>query len=1194
MGNGSSNRNMELALRIRADLDQAVAEVAEFDAGLGKVATSAKKASDALGKVDTAGLAKVEQAANDAATSLQREAETADQSAERIRAMVQASLEYRRALDEQITASQTAGKATATAGEASVAQEAAVRKATEAAFASQAATTAQIESIGELHSRIERGARSNEDLADTEQLLDRAVRAGLVSSEEQLQMFDALDKQEKQLVATRQKEEQQVQALVRAYDPATAALEKLTRDEAQLKKAVDEGTLSREKYNRAMVGITAQRTQWEQYSAGVAKTSKNLDALNLSAREVRTSLAGVATSLAQGNVSGAGSALLNLGSRGIASFGLLGVAIGGAVATLGLFAAASYASYQENRQLELSLIASGNAAGTYSGHLAEVRNSTAEATGEYGDAQKAVIGLAASGKIAADQLETATAAALNLSELTGDSIEQTTDKIIRLATAPSAMLQELNDQYHFLTLEVYENVRSLEEQGNQTDATRVAVEEFARVHQQRVEEARERAGALEKAWHAVKASVMSAWQAIKDVGREDAEARIAAGQRGIAQRQSNIEGIAGLASTGAISPENARKSIQVQRDAIARERELIAAWQGKADAVAASAKEEAAQQAVQDKGIAATAQIQQQLDSGAPKAEKLAKAVEKVKKQFLDLRAAAEAGNSDSSLLTDVVFGADGSIRGGAFDKAIKGLQDQFKERTRKPAKPKKTDAERAEESGQRELDNLAKQVALLGDLEEGEKKASEAARIRYEIEEGAYKNASPALQQQLVDQAQLLDSERDRVESAKKLVDVHLQIARLQGTGGNAELAKTNAELERLRVSLDNVGKAAEAADVAKLMNLNTAAAGLKDLQQTYDQTMGQINLEQQRIQVEQQAGLLTEAGAQQKIVDLYKSKLGTLRELVPQMRAAAIALGDPQALANVERIELQLQEMSNTTNLLQTTIANTFQGAFQNLLNSLIMQTVSLGDAVRAFFADIAQGLADFASQQLSQKLTNLVMSKFADTATDTAGAAATSAAAAALATAGTTVVAGATATTASATALGAAGGGMVAGAAAVTLAATQLQAAAAALLVANAAGGVGFATGGYTGPGGKYQKAGTVHKGEVVHRAEVVRQPGALPFLLDFNRRGMAALYDWRDGFAEGGLVGPAPAVSSSPRAPMHENAQTGATAPAQISLRSINVLDPSLLRDFVESSDGDIVLKNFITQNANFIKQTVGSF
>jgi len=62
-------------------------------------------------------------------------------------------------------------------------------------------------------------------------------------------------------------------------------------------------------------------------------------------------------------------------------------------------------------------------------------------------------------------------------------------------------------------------------------------------------------------------------------------------------------------------------------------------------------------------------------------------------------------------------------------------------------------------------------------------------------------------------------------------------------------------------------------------------------------------------------------------------------------------------------------------------------------------------------------------------------------------------------------------------------------------------------------------GFARGGYTGPGGKWQPAGVVHAGEFVLRQEVVRQRGMLAMLQRLNREGLAAL----PGFSGGGLVG-----------------------------------------------------------------------
>ncbi|MBC3421779.1 phage tail tape measure protein [Pseudomonas sp. RW3S2] len=69
-------------------------------------------------------------------------------------------------------------------------------------------------------------------------------------------------------------------------------------------------------------------------------------------------------------------------------------------------------------------------------------------------------------------------------------------------------------------------------------------------------------------------------------------------------------------------------------------------------------------------------------------------------------------------------------------------------------------------------------------------------------------------------------------------------------------------------------------------------------------------------------------------------------------------------------------------------------------------------------------------------------------------------------------------------------------------------------------------GFAAGGYTGDGGKFEPKGVVHGGEYVVRKEVVSQPGMRDHLDKLNRK----------GYASGGYVepaaGPAP---SSPGAP-----------------------------------------------------------
>ena len=70
-------------------------------------------------------------------------------------------------------------------------------------------------------------------------------------------------------------------------------------------------------------------------------------------------------------------------------------------------------------------------------------------------------------------------------------------------------------------------------------------------------------------------------------------------------------------------------------------------------------------------------------------------------------------------------------------------------------------------------------------------------------------------------------------------------------------------------------------------------------------------------------------------------------------------------------------------------------------------------------------------------------------------------------------------------------------------------------------------GFAAGGFTGFGGRYQPAGIVHRGEYVLPQPVVSEPGAVAVLGAMRRHGVAAVLDqvrkgW-GGYDIGGLVG-----------------------------------------------------------------------
>lgn len=117
----------------------------------------------------------------------------------------------------------------------------------------------------------------------------------------------------------------------------------------------------------------------------------------------------------------------------------------------------------------------------------------------------------------------------------------------------------------------------------------------------------------------------------------------------------------------------------------------------------------------------------------------------------------------------------------------------------------------------------------------------------------------------------------------------------------------------------------------------------------------------------------------------------------------------------------------------------------------------------------------------------------------------------------------------------------------------------------------GMLGFARGGYTGAGGKYQPAGVVHKGEYVFSADSVRRLG-VGMLEALHHASRPSVAFSRLSYASGGLV--EPRVEAAP-------------SPAQV--RIVNVVDPALAGDYLDSSAGERVILNVLQRNAGAVRQ-----
>lgn len=1036
---------------------------------------------------------------------------------DRIREMVRRSLEELEAARAQVEAEQrTAGAGRDAA--AAVAQRQAQAEATyvAASRATQQAVSAEIGLISELQERLGRSAASVDDLADTEARLDVAMRKGLITAEEYDEALEKLTKEQDRLNKENEKSGKAIETTVGRYDKASAGLQRLARDEAKLKEAVDSGRISREQYNRAMASIGTERARLTELRNGAQQAAGAMRTLNSESLGVQRNLSQLISYGVTGQWELAGNQILQLGNQaGLAGrlFSGAGIAIGGVALIVGGLTAALVSGYLQMRAFDNALIATGNYAGTTAGALAEMRNEIGGATGDFAGAQSSLEALTASGKFTADSLASAGEAAVSLAQLTGRSIEDTTNQVIALAKSPTASLLELNERYHFLTLEVYENVKSLEEQGRAQDATKVATDALAAATSSRVAQMRENAGTLERAWYDVRDAVRGTWQAIKDIGRDDAEARIAAGERGIRMANQQRAELQEQVRLGILTQAQADRANQTLRERIANEQKNIAQWRERKDLQDQASKAAAEEQQLQDKAVGAAASI----DRDIARIDKKAERQQRLNRLIEQYNVIAAVDPNDSRLYD------------GSYDRLKKAIEEETKER--KPAERKGPKEADPNEAAQRDLENLQKQVALLEDLADGETKASEASRIRYEIEEGAYKKASESIKQQLVDNAQLLDSERAKREEQVKQ---------------KRELDETKRAYEQLQDALRTPAEAALEGAITQVETLNKALkSGLADTA-AYDQALG-------------------------RIVSGSFSKAPTFEGLAPEIGGAFGELGKigtaraelekwyQEQLALLNQFRAQKLGTEAQWNSQEQQLSTQHQNALRQIESA--RQQAMLAGASSTFgqLADIAKA---YGGEQSKTYRALFALSK----------AFAVAQAAVALAQ-----------NVAEASKAGfPANIGFIAGALA--------QGAQIASLLSQASfdPGEGYAEGGWTGPGSKWQPAGIVHAEEFVARREVVRQPGARSFLEDFNERGMDALYTWR-GYADGGFVTP-DADLAGPRWDRHPSVENGALAPTvNANTRVLNLLDiDQLAQALANNREFEKTLVNGVVTNGNSIR------
>ncbi|PZP90647.1 MAG: hypothetical protein DI587_38065 [Variovorax paradoxus] len=271
----------------------------------------------------------------------------------------------------------------------------------------------------------------------------------------------------------------------------------------------------------------------------------------------------------------------------------------------------------------------------------------------------------------------------------------------------------------------------------------------------------------------------------------------------------------------------------------------------------------------------------------------------------------------------------------------------------------------------------------------------------------------------------------------ADSLQDVNVRLMELRGQTAEAAALNFDKANEGLKKLFQANGNQQGLDTLAKLKESTVAQAQLNELTQRFALIQGDLSDAERRIAIDREAGTISEMEALQRTGAARRERIALLQQEIDKFtKLQSIGVLTPEQQQAFGRVKLQMTELEASLDPLNDKLRSTFEGSFSNLFSDLASRSKTAGDALKDFGKSVFNEFNNLISKQLGQQLVNSLFG-----AKGSGGS-------------------------------GGSGGGGLFGS----------------LLtgVMSWFGG-GWADGGYTGAGGKYQPAGIVHKGEGVLNQE-----------------------------------------------------------------------------------------------------------
>ncbi|ESL40383.1 lambda family phage tail tape measure protein [Klebsiella pneumoniae BIDMC 36] len=797
-------------------------------------------------------------------------------------------------------------------------------------------------------------------------------------------------------------EKQSLSELLDRIDPVNAALNKLDKQQQDLAKFKSKGMVDTDTFDLYSKKIEETRNRLTGFRDDLGKTGQSAAQTAFAMRMIPAQMTDIIVGLSTGQ--SPFMVLMQQGGQLKDMFGGIGPAIKGvggyvlglinpvtlAAAAVGVLGLAYYKGSQEQDEFYKSLTLSGNLVGKTTGQLAEMAARVSVVANSTTGVTAATLNqIVSSGKVAAESLERVTTAVVEISEATGIATEKLVGDFNGIAADPVAAITKLNDQYHFLTLATYNQIKALQDEGNQQDAARVASDAYANAMQQRANDIHQNLGILERAWDSLAKTAKGAWDAMLDIGREQT------GTERISQIRKELDWI-DKAAGGKLFFGGRKAELEDELNNL--------------------------QSQITTEGV--LTEIISSHDKAEQQRIKTQQEADRVNQQYL-----SNADKRNKAIKQQSEFLKAGAITAEQYAKNVSRINEMYKE-----PKPPKTPKGKAytEDAATRLLDQINQQTAAMQSQLDASDKLNSATQARVKFEQQIADLMSKT--QLTADQKSILSRSDEILQAYKQQEALQNSVKTLDDYRKMQEQVKTKDERtnDLLKTRLELLEKAKATGQLKPGEYEKTRA----DIYQNTDMQLPST--------VRNVVGNLTPTGGRlsgtfegmQGQINEYDQAQQELQRWLAAQEEAYAKAGEITAEGEARMTSIR-QRAADANQVIEAQKNTIISAATQSLFDSTaeIMRT-GFGEQSAIYKVAFAASKA-FAIADSMVKIQQAIAS------------------------------------------------GAVSAPYPANIIAMASIAAQTASIVSNiqAVSGVGFASGGYTGPGGKYQPAGIVHKGEYV---------------------------------------------------------------------------------------------------------------